>query len=185
MSGQSRRLVLWLAAAALSVSLFLKGRDAPRKGESAAFLHYTSGAVLVRVTGDAPVPGVYRFSDGASVGGVINMTAPLLMGEVREREVLERKVHNGDVVHIGRRSGQPVEISMQKMKARERMALLIPLDPDSMDRDDWESLPGIGPALASRIASDRQKNGDFGSLEGLRRVSGIGDGTVGRIKKYF
>ena len=37
-----------------------------------------------------------------------------------------------------------------------------------------ERLPRIGPALAARIVADRRINGEFGSLEALQRVRGIG-----------
>ncbi len=37
-----------------------------------------------------------------------------------------------------------------------------------------ESLPRIGPALASRIIASRDSFGAFGSIDGLQRVRGIG-----------
>lgn len=39
-------------------------------------------------------------------------------------------------------------------------------------------LPRIGPGLAARIVEDREANGPFGSLEGLRRVPGVGETTA-------
>ncbi|HEX9024650.1 MAG TPA: helix-hairpin-helix domain-containing protein [Geobacteraceae bacterium] len=71
------------------------------------------------------------------------------------------------------------------MKAKERMVLGIPLDPDLMDLADWDSLPGIGPVLAKSIVDDRHNNGAFGSVEALRRVPGIGEKRLKELKKYF
>ena len=65
------------------------------------------------------------------------------------------------------------------------MLLGIPLDPDQMDADDWRCLPGIGPALALRILADRQENGEFGSLEAVRRVPGISGKKLHMLRKYF
>jgi len=37
-----------------------------------------------------------------------------------------------------------------------------------------DSLPGVPPTIAKRIAADRMRRGPFLSLDGLRRVSGVG-----------
>ena len=41
-----------------------------------------------------------------------------------------------------------------------------------------ELLPGIGPARAAAIRSEREAGGPFGQPEGLERVRGIGPETV-------
>jgi competence protein ComEA len=51
--------------------------------------------------------------------------------------------------------------------------------------DDWQALPGIGPKLAERIEVDRQKNGEFASLEDLKRVSGIGKKRIEAWRIFF
>jgi competence protein ComEA len=51
---------------------------------------------------------------------------------------------------------------------------VVPLDLDNASIASIESLPRIGPALASRIVANRDSFGAFGSLEGLQRVRGIG-----------
>lgn len=59
------------------------------------------------------------------------------------------------------------------------------LDPDRATAEEWERLPGIGPALAARIVADRAARGPFGGPEGLARVRGIGPRTVERLRPYF
>jgi hypothetical protein len=49
-----------------------------------------------------------------------------------------------------------------------------PVDLDTATEPEIEALPRIGPALATRIIASRDSLGPFGSLEGLRRVRGIG-----------
>lgn len=44
-----------------------------------------------------------------------------------------------------------------------------------------DSLPGITPTIAKRIAADRMKRGPFLDLDGLRRVSGIGPTLIKRL----
>ncbi|PLX97224.1 MAG: hypothetical protein C0621_00235, partial [Desulfuromonas sp.] len=49
----------------------------------------------------------------------------------------------------------------------------------------WQALPQLGEKLAHRIEIDRQENGDFGTLEALVRVKGVGKGKFSLWKKYF
>ncbi len=59
------------------------------------------------------------------------------------------------------------------------------IDPDRASASDWERLPGIGPALAARIVSDRAARGAFGTPEGLLRVRGIGPRTLERLRPFL
>lgn len=47
---------------------------------------------------------------------------------------------------------------------------------------ELETLPGIGPALATRIVEDRTRNGPYASLADLVRVSGVGPALIARIE---
>lgn len=46
------------------------------------------------------------------------------------------------------------------------------------------ALPNIGPALAERIASDRETRGRFDSLDDLDRVPGIGPRTIEALRPH-
>jgi competence protein ComEA len=48
-----------------------------------------------------------------------------------------------------------------------------------------EALPGIGEVLAQRIVDYRSENGPFKRIEDLLKVSGIGEGTLDKIKDYI
>jgi competence protein ComEA len=49
-------------------------------------------------------------------------------------------------------------------------------------KSQFDSLPGIGPVLASRIIAYRTKNGPFTSVDDLQKVSGIGGSKFDDIK---
>lgn len=46
-------------------------------------------------------------------------------------------------------------------------------------------LPGIGHILAQRLVLERQTNGPFESLDDVRRVRGIGQRTLERIRPFL
>jgi competence protein ComEA len=54
----------------------------------------------------------------------------------------------------------------------------VTVDMDLASAAEIEALPRIGPALARRIVANRDSLGPFRSLEGLRRVKGIGKATI-------
>jgi competence protein ComEA len=113
------------------------------------------------------------------------MTAPSIAGKIAEMGLPERNLESGDTIEAVARDQQHIEIIVYKMKARERMLLGIPLHPDEMDLADWEALPGVGPKLAKTIMDNRQKYGDLGSFNSLRRVPGLGGKKLNALKRYF
>ena len=57
-----------------------------------------------------------------------------------------------------------------------------PIDLDTATPDAIETLPRVGPALAKRIVANRDSLGPFRSLDGLRRVKGIGPATIALLE---
>jgi len=55
------------------------------------------------------------------------------------------------------------------------------VDLDVATAEEIEALRNIGPALARRIVASRDSLGPFGSMEGLRRVKGIGPSIVEKL----
>ena len=59
------------------------------------------------------------------------------------------------------------------------------IDPNRDPEVELARLPGVGPALAGRIAESREVEGPFRRPEDLARVSGIGEATVLRIRNLL
>lgn len=184
MMERSRRLI-FLAAAILSATLFLKGHAPSHRNGDVAFLPFTSSGVTIRLKLDTKTSGVYILPKGVTVGDVIKLTAAVPGVASQASPLLDTRLVPGDVLEVTGGNPQPTEISLKKMKAGERLLLGIPLHPDRMDIDDWVSLPGIGAKMARVIVEDRQNNGDFCSVETLRRVPGIGEKKMDMVRKFF
>ncbi|HYD00399.1 MAG TPA: helix-hairpin-helix domain-containing protein [Phycisphaerales bacterium] len=59
------------------------------------------------------------------------------------------------------------------------------LDINTATAAQLEHLPGIGPAIASRIVADRAKHGPYLTVEQLDRVDGIGPKTIQKLRPYI
>jgi len=66
----------------------------------------------------------------------------------------------------------------------ERREATHAIDLNSASVDELRTLPGIGPALASRIVDERERRGPFATSDELQRVSGIGPRTVERLRPW-
>lgn len=185
MMERSWRFIIFLAAAVLAATLFPKGHPPSHHDGSVAFVPWTSSRVAVRLGGKVSAPGVYTFPDGVTVADVIILTGAFPVARMGDKPLFTTRVTSGDIVMVAGENPQHPEISVKTMKAGERILLGIPLDPDQMDRADWEDLPGIGPKLAKNIVQDRQIYGYFRTAEALRRVPGMGEKKFNTIKKYF
>jgi competence protein ComEA len=57
-----------------------------------------------------------------------------------------------------------------------------PVNLNTATAADLQKLPGIGPAMATRILEYRQKNGGFKKIEELMNVQGIGEKSFLKLK---
>jgi competence protein ComEA len=182
---RNQRLILFLIAAVFATLLLYNSHSPSRQDGVVAFSLWSSAGVMVRIRGRAQVAGVYPLPHGCTVADVIKMTVDSGEARTMNPEILTTCLRNGDVVEVAGEDPQRPVISLTRMKAREQIALGIPLHPDQLDSDDWDLLPGIGPKLAKDIITYRQNNGDFCSIDAVRRVPGMGEKKFNVISKYF
>jgi len=176
--------VLIVLAVLIVLGVFLS-REASLTEGLPAFLPYEQSFVAVELAGVGLVPGVYQFYDGLTPRDVIKLTGPWLGENLTKDPTWSRPLRSGESLRFVKK-GRQIEILQQGwMPASHRLAMAIPLHPDRMSTQDWTVLPGIGPALAERIENDRQKNGEYGALNALMRVSGVGTKRVSRWMQFF
>lgn len=157
----------------------------PRREGPPAFFVEKREKIEVLLGDDFPRPGIHQFSDGITPARVMEMTARELSPEAAGDPAMILPLRAGEALDVVRDGAQVTEIRRSWMPAAQRLALGIPLHPDRMSASDWEDLPGIGPKLARAIEMDRQQNGDFGSLEDLKRVRGIGPKRLAEWQGFF
>lgn len=164
---------------------FSLGRGVQRQTDPPAFYVETHPEITVALGKGFTSPGIHQFSDGTTLAAVIALTdiprVRINLGQLSSQTPLQ----NGQRYDLIEKNTENKALVVSWMRAAKRIAAGVPLHPDRMSLQDWEDLPGIGSRLAEKIESDRQLNGDFGSLSRLQRVKGIGKGRVGFWKEIF
>ena len=152
---------------------------------SPALLFQNNKFYYVEMSGGGLSPGLRQFGDVAALSGA-NILANLPDGSSRSSEFASAwRLASGQRVKFVKKGPQINLLHVGWIPAGQRMALGIPLHPDQMTREDWVALPGIGEVLSLRIETDRQKNGDFASLDALERVKGIGKKRIESWRSFF
>ena len=171
---------------AVSVFLFLLlSRESSVLDDFPAFLPLSDDYFYVELSGEIDSPGVYQINDGLLSDAVISLTDKDL-GDIFLRPLeWANPLQEGENIEIIEKEQKNSSFRRDWMPASHRVALGIPLHPDRMSFDDWQFLPGIGETLAGRLELDRQENGDFGSIDALIRVKGIGKKRISRWSDFF
>ena len=125
--------------------------------------------IYVDVAGKVIHPGVYQLPQGSRAIDALNMAGGAKKGVDLSDINLAHIVVDGEQLYVGGSSN---------MSSGSRGKLNI----NRASKSQFDSLPGIGPVLASRIIAYRTKNGPFTSVDDLQKVSGIGGSKFDDIK---
>ncbi|MBP3866993.1 MAG: helix-hairpin-helix domain-containing protein [Eggerthellaceae bacterium] len=131
-------------------------------------------SIYVHVSGAVASPGLYELEEGSRVASAVEAAGGFADDAAPESVNLARKLEDGEMVVVSRKSEVGVEAAAQGGEAGETGSTGI-VNINTASEAELETLPGIGPTMAQRIVSDRKANGAYKTVDDLKRVSGIGD----------
>jgi competence protein ComEA len=170
---QAALLAVLLAVAALGGYLILRPPPRPlvefqpagESGEEDAASQQQG--LTVHVSGAVRYPGVVLLVEGERVIDAVEAAGGPLPEADLEALNLAQAVQDGQKISVPVRGGDSaVAASMNEESGRINL--------NTASRRELEELPGIGPTLAERIVTYRERKGGFRSVEELKQVSGIG-----------
>ncbi len=139
--------------------------------------------ISVYVSGQVKNPAVVTFEDDENLKIVDAVNAAGGLTEFADTEFvnLSETLSNGQHIHIPTK-----EISLQEKTAsapdknKNSSGGLININ--TADENELQKIRGVGPAIAQRIIDFREQNGNFKSIDEIKKVRGIGEKTFEKMK---
>jgi competence protein ComEA len=165
---------------------------ATASGAAAAVEASSVAGAWVHVVGAVRHPGLYEVDAEARVESAVAAAGGFLGNAAPEGVNLARKVADGEQIRIptqdevnrGVGAGPDAATgSAGSGSAASAGASHGPIELNSATAAQLDTLPGIGPATATKIIADREANGPFTSIEDLGRVAGIGPKKLEELKE--
>ena len=191
MGGGSRtNFLFWMAFAVLcgflAAGLILLV-DRPPYGDPIQLLAPPSPLpIVVHVTGAVLNPGVYTLSPGCRVGDAIQAAGGFADSANVQALNLAAIIEDGSRLAVPsldpEADFQPSEFETGSGQGVSTSGLI---DINTASQELLETLPGIGPVLATNIITYRQEIGSFNSIQEIEQVSGIGSAKFNQIKDYI
>lgn len=163
----------------------------------------TEKNLIVDIKGAVQNPNVYEVKEGTRIFELIELAGGLSKSAYTKNINLSKKVTDEMVVYIFTEEEFQKKITCPSKNETSTEITKEILDHESiilegeiteekdkinLNKANLEQLlkvPGIGETKAKSIIEYRNQNGEFHSVEELKEISGIKDGTYEKIKDYF
>ncbi len=146
-----------------------------------------SGRLVVDVSGKVREPGLQQLPAGSRVADALEAAGGLRKGADTEGLNQARRLVDGEQIVVGE-SGRsraaggavPGGGAPGAGSAVGPSGAMVSLN--SANREQLETLPGVGPVLAQHIVDYRTQHGGFRSVDQLKEVNGIGEKRFADIR---
>ena len=149
--------------------------------------------VIIHITGSVKNPGIVKLKEGSRIEDAIEAAGGLTENADITKVNLAYVVEDGTKIKIpsaseedigdediiDSKSGENIVIEENTVSSNNSTQNI---NINKATEKEFETLPGIGPSLASKIIEYRNQNGKFGSIEDIKNVNGIGDSKYEKIK---
>lgn len=142
----------------------------------------TGPPLVVDVIGKVRHPGLYVLPAGARVYDAVLAAGGALRGISLDTLNLAAKVSDGQQIAVGVGGAGPAPVVGSNAGSSTAGGPSGPVNLNTATLEQLDALPGVGPVLAQHIVDWRTAHGSFGSVDQLRRVSGIGDAKFATLR---
>lgn len=178
-------LILFIGTLAGTIFLLRRPDAPPTVTLVTATLRATAtiAPIIVDVRGAVNQPGVYTLPVGSRVQDALARAGDVTNDADTRTLNLARRLNDGEQLYVPRQGeATPVLFPTSARGAPTATRVTSKININTATVDELDALPGIGPALAQRIVDYRTQNGDFKTIEDIKKVRGIGDALFNQIK---
>lgn len=137
-------------------------------------------SIVVEIKGDVSKPGVYNMAAGSRVKDLIEKAGGLI-GDFDKAKLpnLAKKLKDEDCIFIKDKNDSNSPANNSSVQSTDDAGIV---NINTATVEELEKVPGIGPVTAKNIVDYREKNGDFKSIEDLKKVGRIGDKALSKLR---
>jgi len=135
--------------------------------------------ITVYVNGEVKNPGVYILESSSRVEDAIKLAGGFTDLADKARLNLAKKLRDEDYIYVDAKVDKKSGSSTETAGGIEEGKVNI----NTATKEELMTVPGIGEVTAQNIIAYREKNGDFSTLEDLKKVGRIGDKTLEKFKE--
>jgi competence protein ComEA len=141
-----------------------------------------SGPVSVHVAGAVARAGVYELEPGSRVHAAIAAAGGATSDADADALNLAAEVVDGSRVYVPV-VGEELPPIAEPVGGDEPAGPPAAVDVNRATAAELDVLPGVGPATAAAIVTERERNGPFVSVDDLERVPGIGPAKLDALRE--
>lgn len=155
--------------------------------------------IIVYITGEVSNPGLYELEENSRIadciekaGGTkekadinnINLATILEDGEkiyipAKDEEKAQEKTNNKSEEKNNNNITSKTVVKNEENQKNTKVNI------NTATQTELESLPGIGPSIATKIIEYRKENGKFKNIEEIKKVNGIGENKYKKIRELI
>ena len=132
-------------------------------------------SIRVTVSGQVTRPGTYVMDLNSTIGDLIDVASGITSNADELAYDTSYIIENGASFYIAPKYDNNDVCSMEP---------IFKVNINKDNSDDLQNVSGIGATIAKAIVNYRTNNGNFGCIEELKNVTGIGNATFEKIKDY-
>ena len=151
--------------------------------------------IIVHITGGVRKPGIVKLKENSRIedaieaaGGLtedsdisaVNLAYMLEDGIKIRIPMIDDLEDSNKEAYITEDSGENVILEVNSESSSNSIVNI-----NKATQTELETLPGIGPSLATKIIEYRESNGKFSKKEDIKNVTGIGDSKYASIEKFI
>lgn len=152
--------------------------------------------IIVHIIGGINKPGIVKLKENSRIedaieaaGGLtedsditdVNLAYVLEDGiKIRIPTIEDKKEKNVEENYITEDSGKNIILEEDQESISSSIVNI-----NKATQTELETLPGIGPSLATKIIEYRESNGKFSKKEDIKNVTGIGDSKYASFEEFI
>ena len=174
-----------VTAVIVLILLFFPGDDKKNDSGENISVKNSPAEISVYVSGQVKTPAVVTLQDEGNLRLIdaVNAAGGLTEFADSEKINLAEPLFDGQHIHVPTKEIFFGELPDEKKSSAKNFGDVVNIN--TADEKTLTNLPGVGPSTAKKIIEYREHNGNFKTIDDIKKVRGIGDKKFEKMKEFL